>query len=84
MDLYVSIWSKEFDLGNGRQGYLEKDYPINDFPININNIKKGNIVNYLPPNSFDIYKVSIENIDVIAGLIEIEVKVIDIKSINEI
>lgn len=77
-DLYVNIWSKEFDLGEKGKGYLEKTYKASECPINWKTIFKGDIVNYVFPNGHVIYRVKIKDITLSYGDIDIQVEVLDI------
>lgn len=73
----VIIWSSPFDV-KGHKGYLEKTWSKDECPINWQNVRIGQTVNYIFPCGNTVYVCEIVNIKAYLGDLEIQVKVVNI------
>lgn len=79
--MLINIASRTINFRGYKEGYLDKTWSENECPLNVNNLRIGDVVEYdFGKYSKNIYIIKILNIYVKYGMLNVWTEVLDIKN----
>lgn len=79
--MLINIASKTINFRGYKEGYLDKTWAENECPLNVNNLRIGDVVEYdFGKYSSKIYVIKILNIYIKYGQLNVWTEVVDIKN----